>query len=174
LSSRPGVSDSARWAARPLDWLPKALIEPRNPVTSIAVGWLMTFPVSIVLAIILHFIAPNAQQPQFPVAGPLAIFLLVIFSPVLETLLMAGALALLLRVLPPRWAVIASAVGWGAAHSIAAPVWGLIIWWPFLIFSTLYVTWRQRSLGAALAVPMITHALQNLPSATLIAAGIQV
>lgn len=164
----------AGWAARPLDWLPRPLLEPRSLIASVAVGWLMTFPMSIALAGILHFVAPNAQGPEFPVTGPLAIFLLVIFSPALETLLMAGALALFLRFMSPRWAVLASAAGWGAAHSIAAPVWGLIIWWPFLIFSTLYVTWRQHSFGLALAVPMITHALQNLPSAILIATGIQV
>jgi hypothetical protein len=174
LSSSPSAPEGVPWAGPPLDWLPRPLREPRNLYASIAVGWLLTFPVSIALAGILHFILPNAQGPEFPVTGPLAIILLVIVSPMVETLLMAGALALLLRFMPPRWAVLASAAGWGAAHSIAAPVWGLIIWWPFLIFSTLYVTWRQRSLGLALAAPMITHALQNLPSAIFIAAGVQI
>jgi hypothetical protein len=162
------------WAGPPLNWLPRPLLEPRSLPASIAVGWLLTFPVSIALAWIIHFVAPNAQGPEFPVTGPLAIFLLVVLSPAIETLLMAGALALLLRFMPARWAVLASALGWGAAHSIAAPMWGLIIWWPFLIFSTLYVTWRRRSLGLALGVPMITHALQNLPSAILIANGVQI
>ena len=172
MSSRP--ADGTHWAGPPLNWLPRPLLEPRNLPASIALGWLLTFPVSIALAWVIHIVAPNAQGPEFPVTGPLAVFLLVVVSPAIETLLMAGALALLLRFMPPRWAVIASALGWGAAHSIAAPMWGLIIWWPFLIFSTLYVTWRQRSLGLALAVPMITHALQNLPSAIFIAAGVKV
>ena len=172
MSSR--AADVNEWAGRPLNWLPRALLEPKNLYASIGIGWLMTFPVSIALAGIIHLIAPNARGPEFPASGPLAIFLLAIFSPLVETLLMAGALALLLRFMPPRWAVLASAAGWGAAHSLAAPIWGLIIWWPFLIFSTLYVTWRQRSLGLALAVPMITHALQNLPSAILIAAGVHI
>ena len=172
MSSR--ASDNIQWAGRPLNWLPRSLLEPSNPHAAIGIGWLFTFPVSIALAGVFHIIAPNAQGPEFPVTGPLAVFLLVVFSPVLETLLMAGALALLLRFMPARWAVLASAVGWGAAHSLAAPVWGLIIWWPFLIFSTLFVTWRQRSLGLALAVPMITHALQNLPSAIFIAAGVHI
>jgi hypothetical protein len=172
LSSR--AADDMQWAGRPLNWLPRALLEPKSPYLAIGVAWLLTFPVSIALAGILHLIAPNAQGPEFPVTGPWAVFLLVVFSPLVETLLMAGALALLLRFMPPRWAVLASATGWGAAHSLAAPVWGLIIWWPFLIFSTLYITWRQRSLGLALAVPMITHALQNLPPAILISAGVQV
>ncbi len=133
----------------------------------------MTFPVSIALAGVIHFLAPNAKSPDFAVSGALAILLIVIISPLIETLLMAGSLTLLMRFMAPRWAVLASAAGWGAAHSLAAPTWGLIIWWPFLIFSTQFVTWRQRSLGLALAVPAVTHALQNLPSATLIAAGVR-
>ena len=134
----------------------------------------MTFPVSIALAGVIHFLAPNAKSPDFVVTGVLAVFLIAIISPVIETLLMAGALSLLMRFMPPRWAVLASAAGWGAAHSLATPTWGLIIWWPFLIFSTQFVAWRQRSLGMAVAVPAITHALQNLPSATLIAAGVRI
>jgi hypothetical protein len=148
-------------------------VEPQNLYASIGVGWLLTFPVSIALAGLVHFLAPTAQGPDFPATGFLAIFLVVIFSPVLETLLMAGALLLLLRFMPARWAVLVSAAGWGVAHSLAAPSWGLIIWWPFLIFSTLFVTWRQRSLGLALAVPMTVHALQNLPSALVMATGAQ-
>ena len=173
MSAR-GAPESAQWAGPPLSWLPRALLEPRNLYASIAVGWLMTFPVTIALAGLIHLVAPTAQPPEFLVTGFLALFLLVIFSPVIETLLMAGALSLLLRFMPPRWAVLASAVGWGAAHSLAAPAWGLIIWWPFLIFSTLFVTWRQRSLSLALLVPMTVHALQNLPPAILVATGVNI
>jgi hypothetical protein len=67
--------------------------------------------------------------------------------------------------------VISSAIGWGMLHSLAAPSWGLIIWWPFLVFSTLFVAWRGRSLALAFLIPMTVHALQNLPPALLIASG---
>jgi hypothetical protein len=49
-----------------------------------------------------------------------------------------------------------------------------VIWWPFLIFSILYVTWRQRSLAAALAVPAMVHGLQNLLPALLVFSGLRV
>jgi len=39
----------------------------------------------------------------------------------------------------------------------------------FLIFSTLYMVWRERSVWAALGVVTTTHALQNLGPALLIA-----
>jgi hypothetical protein len=67
--------------------------------------------------------------------------------------------------------VLFSSAGWGIAHSLAAPIWGLVIWWPFLVFSTLFVVWRSRSLVAAFAVPAAVHALQNLGPAIVVASG---
>ena len=161
----------ARWAYPQLGWLPRSLTEPRSLTRSVVVGWLTAFPPSIALAVLINLVAPDAEPPKFEVSGLLAVFGLVVFSPVVETLIMAGVLALLVRVMPARWAVILSAIGWGAVHSLAAPIWGLIIWWPFLVFSALYVTWRQRSPWLALGVPMLVHALQNLPPALMIAYG---
>ena len=156
----------------PLTWFPRSLREPDNALKSVAVGWLLAFPASILFSVIIHLIAPNAKAPEFHVTGALAIGLLVFFSPILESLIMGGVLLVLLRFLPPTWAVIASAAGWGIAHSLAAPIWGMIIWWPFLIFSTLFVAWRTRSLTLAFVMPMVVHGLQNLPPALLVASGV--
>ena len=76
--------------------------------------------------------------------------------------------------MPATAAVLVSAVGWGIAHSLAAPAWGLVIWWPFLIFSTLYVTWRQHSLIAGLAMPAAVHGLQNILPALLMFTGTRI
>ena len=157
---------------QPIAWLPSALLEPRNVPRSIALGWVLAFPASILIAAVIQLIAPAAQAPEFgKMSAPVAIGLLVFFSPIIESLIMGGVLLVLLRFLRPTWAVIASAVGWGIAHSLAAPIWGLVIWWPFLIFSTLFVVWRERSLWLAFAMPMCVHGLQNLPPALLLAYG---
>lgn len=152
-----------------LNFLPKPVREPQRPLLALAVAWLLTFPLSLVLAKVVSLIFPGAQNPEFDVSGGLAIFLLVIFAPVLETLIMGSVLLVLLRLFNSPVAVLISAAGWGVAHSLGAPTWGLVIWWPFLVFSTLFVTWRQRSLALAFAMPMVAHALHNLPSAVLVA-----
>ena len=103
--------------------------------------------------------------------GMVAFLMLVIFAPFLETLIMAGFLSLFLRFMPPVAAVLLSAVGWGIAHSTQALGWGLVIWWPFLIFSTLYVVWRQRGYWAGVGVAATTHALQNLGPGLMVAFG---
>jgi len=43
-----------------------------------------------------------------------------------------------------------------------------VIWWPFLVFSTVFLTWRSRSLTAALALAAASHALHNLLPALLL------
>jgi hypothetical protein len=165
-------------AARPvgsgtiLQYLPRAIRVPNDPLRAIAVGWLTAFPVSIAFAILGSFLFPDLARPQFPMSGAMAIFLLVIFSPVLETLIMGVVLLVLVRLVGPVAAILASSAGWGIAHSLAAPAWGLVIWWPFLVFSTLFVTWRARSLWLAFGIPACVHALQNLPPAILVAKGL--
>ena len=153
--------------------LPSALAEPRNPLRAIAAGWLLAFPPSILLAILAQKLLPQAEGPTFDVSGPSTVLLLVLFAPFVETLIMAAAIEVMLRLkVPPAAAITLSAIGWGVAHSSAAPAWGLVIWWPFLIFSTLYVTWSKRSIWAAVGIVTIVHALQNLGPALLLVSGI--
>ena len=125
----------------------------------------------MVFAALGALLLPHAAQPQFHANGAAAMFALVVFSPVVETMIMGAVLLLLIRFVSPAAAIVVSAIGWGIAHSTVAPIWGLIIWWPFLIFSTLFVTWRSRSLVLAFALPMCVHALQNLVPALLVAYG---
>lgn len=158
----------------PLTYLPRPILEPRRPAVALAVAWATTFVPSVLIGALISAFAPQATQPEFHVRGAFALFALVVFAPVLETLIMGGVLLVLLRLFSPTVAVVASALGWGIAHSLAAPAWGLVIWWPFLVFSSLFVVWRQRSLAAAFALPAAAHALHNLLPAIVVAAGVKV
>ena len=156
----------------PLRFLPKPVRDPSRPWLSIPVAWATSFFPSILLAWIISQIVPGAETPDFGGLSPaIVIFAVVIFAPVVETLIMGSVLLLLLRVVSPTLAVLISAVGWGIAHSLQVPVWGLTIWWPFLVLSTLFVAYRERSLLAAFALPAIVHAMQNLGPALVIVSG---
>ena len=143
-------------------WLPWPLREPRSALASIGVGWLFTFLPSLALGLLVHVLLPDIAQPEIKEKGALILFMLVVFAPLFETLIMAGVLALLLRWVRPVPAILMSSIGWGVAHSSQALGWGLVIWWPFLIFSTLYVAWRSRGFWIAVAIVASTHALHNL------------
>ena len=148
--------------------LPSALAEPRHPLKAIAIGWLCAFPPSLLLSMLAQWLLPGVVRPSFDVSGPGTVALLVIVSPLIETLIMAAVLEVLLRFLPPAAAIVVSTIGWGFAHSWVAPAWGLVIWWPFLIFSTLYVTWSRRSVWAGVGIVFAVHALQNLGPSLLL------
>ncbi len=150
--------------------IPSALAEPRQPLRAIFIGWLLSVTGSLALAAASRFLLPDLATPQFPeMPGEVMLFMLVVFAPFVETLIMAAALELMLRLkVPPTAAIVLSALGWGIAHSAQAPAWGLVIWWPFLIFSTLYVTWSKRSIWAGIGIVTVVHGLQNLGPALVL------
>ena len=139
---------------------------------ALAVAWAVAFLPSLVLGAATSAMLPDSAMPRFPVLDATAFLVIVAAAPVLETLAMGAALLVLRLVLSPTWAVLVSAVGWGVIHSAAAPAWGLVIWWPFLVFSTVFLTWRSRSVVAAIAMAAATHALHNLLPALLLVSGL--
>ena len=153
-----------------LKFLPAALREPRRAWLAIPTGWALSLAGSLVLAVIVQALAPGLSSPDIPpMPAWLVVFAFVIFAPALESLIMGGLLVVLLRWLSPAAAVLTSALAWGTLHSLQASAWGFAIWWPFLIFSTLFVVWRQRGFWTGVGVATATHMLQNLgPAIALI------
>ena len=165
------ASASAALSSGPLSYLPAPVRVPRSALAAILVGWPLALLPSLALSFLANALLPQVAGPSFNGQGLGMFALLVLFSPILETLIMAGVLSVLLRLVSPTTAILASSFGWGIAHSLAAPSWGLVIWWPFLVFSTLFTVWRDRSLWLALAIPAAVHMLQNVGPALLVATG---
>ena len=145
-----------------------ALLKPRRPLRAILVGWLVTSIPALALAAIAARLLPHAASPDLPHGGLFPFLLVVVISPLLETMIMAAVIEVGLLILPPLAVVVLSSIGWGLAHSLAAPAWGLIIWWPFLIFSTLYITWRSEGRAKAILLVATVHALNNFLPALLL------
>jgi hypothetical protein len=153
-----------------LRFLPAPVREPRRAWLAIPTGWALSLLGSLSLALLVEMLAPNLASPDVPPMHPaMLIFLFVVFAPVLESILMGAILVVLLRWMAPVTAVVVSALAWGVFHSLQASAWGFAIWWPFLIFSTLFVVWRQRGFWTGVGVATATHMLQNLgPAIALI------
>ena len=173
LTGGPAVAADRRYARLPLPaFVPDVLATPTRPFLTLVVAWLVTILGSLMLSAIVQAVMPDGAPPDFSELqefGPgFVIFSLVVFAPVIETLIMGTVLLLLGLFLRPGYAIIISALGWGIAHSVQATIWGLVIWWPFVIFSTLFVVWRQRSLWLAFLMPALVHMMQNsLPALTV-------
>ena len=130
---------------------------------------------SLIIAMILGLTGVITEDtgPEFEGSALGLLFTLVIFGPLLETLLMAGVLWIL-SFITKRQVLLAviSAFFWAGLHSLFAPAWGLVIIWPFFVFSCSYLTWRRRSWWHAILVTSCVHAFQNtLP--TIAAISIQ-
>lgn len=140
---------------------------------SILLGWPTATVPALLLAALASSIFPAEAHPSFENLGPKGAlaFALVVFAPAVETIIMGIVLEVLLKFVRPAYAVGLSALGWGIAHSLQAPAWGLVIWWPFLIFSTLWVTFRERGYLWAWLVPATVHALNNLGPTLLLLQG---
>jgi membrane protease YdiL (CAAX protease family) len=166
---------SAQPAARLLDdsflrFLPAPLREPRRAWLAIPLAWVLSFLGSLALAAMVRWISPNAETVEIPPLPAWAIILgLAVVSPVVESILMGLGLKLLLSRMAAGPAILVSAIFWGMVHSLQVPVWGLAIWWPFLIFSTLFVVWRQRGFWVGVGVASAAHFLQNLGPSLAIA-----
>jgi hypothetical protein len=66
--------------------------------------------------------------------------------------------------------VLLSSLVWGLAHSWGAPTWGLVAWWPFLIFSTVFLAGGSGASAGHLIVTAI-HVLQNSFAIALLLLG---
>ncbi|GAB3755875.1 hypothetical protein [Lysobacter olei] len=86
----------------------------------------------------------------------------VAIAPLVESLLLAGMLAMLTswELSRTRAAVIAALL-WGVMHGLKAPMAFFGPAWGFLVFSAGYLMWRPVSFRHAFAAAAIPHALYN-------------
>ena len=151
-----------------LGFLPRFLFSSEGPRAGYVVkAWLLALLPSLLLASAITVAAPVSEAPNLPFSGARLVVLLVVVTPLLETLLMIPPLWALRRIAGPGAASVASALLWGVVHSLAVPVWGLVAWWPFLILSVALLTWRERGLVGAVVTVACIHALQNAVSLAL-------
>jgi membrane protease YdiL (CAAX protease family) len=165
------------WKNKDGDESMKGLLLTDEPLSMKKYIFLMAL-LSLIPSILLAFAVTGlfAQAgPQFEDLDPrvpvLFVFIvIVVFSPVTETLLMSLFFFILSFFIKSRLIqAIVSAILWAVLHSTLSPAWGLVVWWPFFVMSCAYLTWRKKSWIKAVWVTACIHALQNfLPSLAII------
>jgi len=94
-------------------------------------------------------------------------------SPIVETLLLAFTLWILSFTVERNiLRAVFAALIWAGLHSLAAPAWGLVIWWPFFIFSCAYISWRRVSWPHAFLAAGLIHMIQNILPAVAVVASL--
>lgn len=115
-------------------------------------------------------------SPRFPTHDEMSLswtFVMVVVSPLVETVVLASLLWILARFIeaPVRLAAV-SAILWGLLHATAAPIWFFGTAWSFYVFSSAYLTWRTRSRTHAFIAAAAPHGLVNFAAVALMRAGI--
>ena len=121
----------------------------------------IAFIPSIMISIVVTLALPH-KSPTFD--GPVAfvVFSMLILSPWIETLLMWPILWVLKRFTRNQLSIaLGSMAVWAILHSLASPAWGLIIAWPFFIFSVCFLEWEKKSKIKAIVVTALVHTCQN-------------
>ena len=127
---------------------------------------------SLAISAVVMSMLPD-EGPSFEGPVVLSVIGMLVLSPWLETIILWGILWILRRFMARRTRIaIASAVLWGGLHSLMAPAWGLIVAWPFFVFSVCFLEWEKKSKGRAIVVTALVHTCQNLlPAIALVASS---
>jgi membrane protease YdiL (CAAX protease family) len=145
-----------------LRFLPEFLFrQDEGKVAYVLKAWLLALLPSFVLSGLVNVVLKPTSGPDIPTEGSLPLLLLIVAGPLVETLIMILMILGLRRLFGAGPAVVLSALLWGIGHSLASPIWGLVVWWPFLIFSIAFLTWRERGMGTAILMVTAIHGLQN-------------
>jgi len=121
--------------ARPrlLSFLPRFLFKPERPLAYILKVWPLALLPSLALGFLANGLAPATAPAPFAdtdrIPAAFLLVMLVVVGPFLETLIMAAVATVLNRAPGLATAAIASALLWGVAHGLVAPLWGIVVWW---------------------------------------------
>ncbi len=123
---------------------------------------------------VVHALGVDISRLEPPKTGTTGadFFGTVIFSPVIETFVLAALLNLLLRCRLRQITMAAiSGVVWGLLHALMGPLWFFGTAWSFFIFSCAYLGWREQGFRRAYLAAAIPHALVNLSAMLAAVAG---
>lgn len=125
---------------------------------------------SLAVSALLALVLPASVYRQFESVGWFDVFGVLVVSPWGETLLMLPIFWVLKRfVVKPTSLALGSAACWGMLHAIVTPTWGLVVAWPFFVFSVCFLAWQRRSRKLAIIVTSLIHTFHNLlPAVVLI------
>jgi hypothetical protein len=93
----------------------------------------------------------------------------VVLVPFLETLLMGALIRFLQNFTKSLYGVaMLSAVVWAILHSLAAPLWGVVILWGFFVYSVAFIVWGNQKFMNGVWVATGIHGLNNLTAVALV------
>lgn len=142
----------------------------------VAIAWLVCTPVALAVGWVAGHFLGGADISQVPKLQTLTQRLAaVLIGPLVESMLMVVVFAVLERLLPQRvWPdhrtmllTLFSALFWSAVHGVVSIGWGVVTFWPFVVFSFMFLRWERQSLIQGIAAATSVHVLHNASAVAL-------
>jgi hypothetical protein len=156
------------------NWLLSRLFDINTPIPKyVLLAGLISLIPSLVISITLNLLGIMNEETLPEFEGPVVLVAIsfILIGPPIETFIMVSILKVLSFITKRtiRLAIM-SAIVWAFMHSLAAWAWGLVVVWPFFVFSCSYLSWRKKSFWHAILITSGVHAFQNvLPAIAIIA-----
>lgn len=118
---------------------------------------------AILISSCLVWLFPETEQPSFAEDGMIGFFFGAVFlGPIAETFVLWGGISFIRLFVSSTWKIaLVSASVWAVLHSSSAAMWGMVIFWSFVVFSISFIEWAKVSTRDALLVTAAIHMCQN-------------
>jgi hypothetical protein len=105
---------------------------------------------------------PTRYAPTIHLSSSLDAFGAIVFSPVIETFLLALLIAILSSFITSKLRVaIISGVLWGLGHAMFGLLWFFVPAWMFFLLSCSYIAWHEKGFRYAYLVALVPHVINN-------------
>jgi len=141
------------------------MINKKRVISYLVVLLIIAFVPTILIALVVGLVCEPRENMmgQNTMSIPAVFFGMVVFSPIVETLLMMVVFWFLRKFTQVLLKLaVWSAVLWALFHSLAWLPWGVIVFWAFVVFSICYLSWEKVSRSRAFWITSATHAMLNL------------
>lgn len=136
----------------------------------VLVAWLACTPLAFAVGWIAADLLAGFDASEVPALhGWWNRIVAALIAPLVESYVMVLIFAVLERLMPDTMPfrhrtfalVIASATVWSFIHGYFALPWGVLTFWPFVVFSYMFLRWEKHSLALAITAAAAVHVLHN-------------
>jgi hypothetical protein len=133
----------------------------------VLVAFLMSTPLAFAISLALGWLGLLGEMPMDSSrTGPgwvvYQVLLVVVLGPFIETLLMIPILAPMRRIGSPVIICLLSGAVWALFHSLLVLLWGVAIFFTFVVLTASFLRWEKQSRKKAILVVTAIHGLNNL------------
>lgn len=140
---------------------------------SLATYCLIVYAITTIptLALAALFLAMKGTSYPESIGGPdLASFWgSTLVAPIVETFMLLLSVRLIGIATENRWLIaILVALLFSLLHGSIRPVWGLFVFWPFVVLTMSFISWRRKSFWWGYLAACIPHAMNNFTAFLLL------